>query len=179
MPARFSDAARKILDTLADEFPKEEMRDRQIRLVVGTTEEHPGKLELRLWPADLVDRVQEALTRVGYSSRLVPAASGVNVIISPRPEPLPPEIVASDAFDRRRKAMELDDRAVAVARRVIENMLVEFRDLRISVDCDNGLVIRERNGTPSNVTRISTRDGLTMGISAYLAALHAIETGEV
>jgi hypothetical protein len=86
----------------------------------------------------------------------------------------PAEVVASEEFARDRRAVQLDDRALSVARRVVEDTLVDFRDRRISVDAGNGLVIREADGEWSSMTRLSTVDGLRIGIAAYLAAVDAL-----
>jgi hypothetical protein len=73
------------------------------------------------------------------------------------------------------REISLDPLALAAARRFVEDHLVEMRDCRLSAPGGNGLVIRERDGTPSNVIRLSTRDALTLGIRAYLASLGASE----
>jgi hypothetical protein len=94
------------------------------------------------------------------------------------PEPTPAELVASEPFAACRRAVQrdLDDRALSVARRVVEDVLVRFRDDRISTSSGNGLVIRDADGRLSSITRLSTRDGLEIGIAAYLAAIQALET---
>ncbi len=81
------------------------------------------------------------------------------------------ELVDSEGFTAERRAVEIDAFALAVARRVVEDVLVDLRDRRVSVMCGNGLVIRERNGGDSDVLRLSTRDALQIGIQAYTAAL--------
>lgn len=66
----------------------------------------------------------------------------------------------------------IDETALTAAHLAIEDALVDFRDNRISVlGPANGFVIKERNGDPSGVLRIGTRDGLRIAITAYLAAL--------
>jgi hypothetical protein len=66
----------------------------------------------------------------------------------------------------------LDEQALEVARKAVEDVLVEFRDRRISVlNCGNGFVVREPDGQDSSVMRLPTRDGLRIGIKAYLSAL--------
>lgn len=68
----------------------------------------------------------------------------------------------------------LDEAALAAAHKAVEDALVEFRDGRISVlNRANGFVIRERDGELSSIMRLGTRDGLRIGIKAYLAALEA------
>jgi hypothetical protein len=63
----------------------------------------------------------------------------------------------------------LNQEALTAAHLAIEDALVEFRDERISVlNRANGFVIRERDGQPSSIMRFGTRDGLRIGIEAYL-----------
>lgn len=67
---------------------------------------------------------------------------------------------------------EIDETALTAAHLAIEDALVDFRDRRIStLGPRNGFVIYERNGDPSGVMRLGTRDGLRIAITAYLAAL--------
>ena len=69
-------------------------------------------------------------------------------------------------------APEIDEVALTAAHLAVEDALVEFRDNRISVlGPANGFVIWERDGQPSGVMRLGTRDGLRIAIKAYLAAL--------
>jgi len=66
----------------------------------------------------------------------------------------------------------VNEDALEAARKAVENALVEFRDNRISVlNVGNGFVIREFDGERSDIIRLSTRDGLRVGIKAYLEAL--------
>jgi hypothetical protein len=68
----------------------------------------------------------------------------------------------------------IDEDALAVAHKAVEDALVEFRDRRISVlNRGNGFVVRERDGQPSDIMRLGTRDGLRIGIAAYLEALES------
>lgn len=167
-----------VRDVILADFSIEELRaDPAIRFVVWKSDDSPGELEVKFWPAELHDRVQGALRRAGYPTRPLRSFDGGHIAVCPKV--LPPEIVASEKFARARKAMQLDERALSVARRVVEDVLVEFRDHGISTDSGNGLVIRSADGTSSSIQRLSTEDGLQIGISAYFAALHAIETGEV
>lgn len=64
----------------------------------------------------------------------------------------------------------VDDDALEVARKAVEDVLIEFRDNGVFVLVPNGFVIRYRDGSLSDVMRLSTRDGLRVGIKAYLAA---------
>jgi hypothetical protein len=69
---------------------------------------------------------------------------------------------------------DINEAALTVAHQAVEDALVEFRDERISVlNRANGFVIRERDGTPSDIMRLGTRDGLRIGVRAYLEALEA------
>lgn len=84
------------------------------------------------------------------------------------------EFVAGDEFTAARQAITLDGRALAIARRTVEDVLVGFRDSRSStLSAGNGLVIREADGTDSSVIRLSTYDAMKIGIAAYLAAVNA------
>lgn len=66
---------------------------------------------------------------------------------------------------------DLDPDALTAAHVAVEDVLVEMRDARMSViGRANGLVIRERDGELSGVMRLGTRDALSIGIKAYLAA---------
>lgn len=66
----------------------------------------------------------------------------------------------------------LDEEALTAAHLAVENVLVDFRDRRISsFTARNGLVIREYDGTVSDVIRLGTREGLEIGIRAYLRAI--------
>jgi len=73
---------------------------------------------------------------------------------------------------------DIDEDALTAAHLAVEDVLIEFRDRRISVlDRSNGLVVREADGTPSAIMRIGTRDALRTGIKAYLRAAQAQESG--
>jgi hypothetical protein len=68
--------------------------------------------------------------------------------------------------------IELDPAALTKAHKAVEDVLIEFRDSGLSVlGPANGFVVRDRNGTPSPIMRLGTRDGLEIGIKAYLAAM--------
>ncbi len=69
-------------------------------------------------------------------------------------------------------AEELDSDALTQAHLAVENELIEWRDARRSMlGCANGFVVRERDGSESSIIRLGTRDGLRIGINAYLEAL--------
>jgi hypothetical protein len=66
----------------------------------------------------------------------------------------------------------LDDTALTAAHKAVEDVLIEFRDERISVlNRGNGFVVCEKDGRESPIIRLGTREGLAIGISAYLEAL--------
>lgn len=70
----------------------------------------------------------------------------------------------------------MDEAALEQARLAVEDTLVELRDSRMQIlDCANGLVIREPDGSPSSIIRLGTRDGLRIGIEAYLKAIRKEE----
>jgi hypothetical protein len=73
-------------------------------------------------------------------------------------------------------AVPIDEAALEVARKHVEDVLIEMRDARMFVIGGNGFVCREVDGTESSVMRLPTRDGLRIGIRAYLAALEARRT---
>lgn len=63
----------------------------------------------------------------------------------------------------------LDEGALTAAHLAVEDVLIELRDMRISVlDRANGFVVREKDATPSGIMRLGTRDGLRIAIEAYL-----------
>jgi hypothetical protein len=71
---------------------------------------------------------------------------------------------------------ELNERALTLAHAAVEDVLIEFRDARISVmGPANGFVVKERDGSLSDIMRLGTRDGLAIGIKAYLAAIQQEE----
>lgn len=54
-------------------------------------------------------------------------------------------------------------------RRAVEDVLIEWRDLRLStLNAGNGLVVREKDGSPSDIIRLGTAEGLQIGIQAML-----------
>ena len=61
----------------------------------------------------------------------------------------------------------ISDDDVEAARKAIEGVLVELRDARVSlVGRGNGLCIRERDGTPSDVIRLGAEDAMRIGLKA-------------
>jgi hypothetical protein len=65
---------------------------------------------------------------------------------------------------------ELTDRPdlLEAARLAVENVLVEYRDSRISVMRNNGLVIRESDGRDSSIVRLGIEHAIAIGLRAIL-----------
>jgi hypothetical protein len=55
---------------------------------------------------------------------------------------------------------------IEIGRKAIEDVLVEFRDRRISVVRGNGLIIKEKDGTDSHMIRMGPEDALRIGLKA-------------
>lgn len=53
-----------------------------------------------------------------------------------------------------------------VARKAIEDMLMEYRDDRLFTLRNNGLVIKESDGSPSNIIRFGPEVAVTIGLKA-------------
>jgi hypothetical protein len=67
---------------------------------------------------------------------------------------------------------EIDEQALYLAHKAVEDALIAARDNRTSLPgWANGLVVREADGTDSGIIRLSTRNALQIGIRTYLAAL--------
>lgn len=74
--------------------------------------------------------------------------------------------------DETTPELGLDQSALTRAHCAVEDVLIGFRDDRISVRGPaNGLVVKEYDGSESSVMRLGTRDALEIGIKAYLKAL--------
>lgn len=68
--------------------------------------------------------------------------------------------------------IEIDAAALEVARKKVEDVLIDMRDSQISIlGGGNGFVVREKDGSDSSIIRLSTAVGLSLGIKAYLGAL--------
>lgn len=73
------------------------------------------------------------------------------------------------------KMSEINEDALTVAHQAVEDVLIHFRDERISVlGHGNGFVVLERDGKPSSMIRLGTRDGLKIAIRAYLEAVENV-----
>ena len=59
-----------------------------------------------------------------------------------------------------------DNDLLEVGRKAIEDVLVEWRDDRLSTIRGNGLVIRELNGDSSDIIRMGPEDALRIGLKA-------------
>lgn len=59
-----------------------------------------------------------------------------------------------------------DENLLEIGRLAIENVLVELRDDRISQPRNNGLVIKESDGTTSDIVRMGSEDALRIGFKA-------------
>jgi hypothetical protein len=67
-----------------------------------------------------------------------------------------------------------DNDLLTSAHLAVENALVEFRDLGLSMmGPANGFVIKSRDGRPSSIMRLGTRDGIRI---ALLGIADALET---
>lgn len=60
-----------------------------------------------------------------------------------------------------------------VGRKAVEDVLVDFRDNRISMIRGNGLVIREKDGQDSHIIRIGPEDALRIGLKAIMEHLES------
>lgn len=68
--------------------------------------------------------------------------------------------------------IEINENALTAAHLAVEDVLIDFRDHGIGVlGPANGFVVRQRDGKESPIMRLGTRDGLRIGIQAYLKAL--------
>ena len=54
------------------------------------------------------------------------------------------------------------------ARKAVEDVLVEFRNNRISIQRNNGCAIREENGEASSVIRLSLEQVIQIGLKAII-----------
>ena len=69
-----------------------------------------------------------------------------------------------------------DDELLEVGRRAVEDVLVQWRDSRLSVPLrNNGLVIREKDGRYSSIIRMGTEDAIKIGLIAIARSLKTME----
>lgn len=66
---------------------------------------------------------------------------------------------------------KIDEDALTAAHLAIEDVLIEMRDAQMFTMHANGFVVNEPDGRPSSIIRLGTRDGLRIGIRAYLNAI--------
>ena len=64
-----------------------------------------------------------------------------------------------------------DDKLLEVGRREVENVLIDWRDNRLSSVRNNGLVIREKDGKDSSVIRMGAEDAIRIGLRAIVSTL--------
>lgn len=64
------------------------------------------------------------------------------------------------------KEISNDNDLLEIGRKAIEDVLVEFRDNRLSTLRNNGLVIKEYNGDNSSIIRMGPEDALRIGLKA-------------
>lgn len=69
--------------------------------------------------------------------------------------------------------IEVDTDALTAAWIALQETLIDFRDRRISQICNNGLCIKEFDGSPSNVIRISTKLAVEIAVKTYLKYINA------
>jgi hypothetical protein len=67
---------------------------------------------------------------------------------------------------------EINEEALMAAHKAVEDVLIDFRDGGIGLlGPANGFVVKYRDGSSSDIIRLGTREGLRIGIRAYLHAL--------
>lgn len=63
---------------------------------------------------------------------------------------------------------------IEAARRRLEDLLIELRDMRVSIDPSprhgHGLVVKEHDGKPSPMIRLATGEAINLAIKAMLKA---------
>lgn len=71
-----------------------------------------------------------------------------------------------------------DDRLIEVGRKAVEDMLIVWRDARLSeLGRGNGFSVREKDGSPSSVIRFGTAFGLQIALRAMAKHLGQLEKG--
>ena len=68
-----------------------------------------------------------------------------------------------------------NDELLEIARVAIENKLLELRNSRISVLRANGLVIREKDGSNSDIIRMGSECAIITGLKAILDYLEQVD----
>lgn len=69
---------------------------------------------------------------------------------------------------------EITDADIEAARRHLEDVLIDFRDRRISIapggPAGHGLVVRERHGANSHIIRLRTAEAIQIAVKTMLEA---------
>lgn len=69
---------------------------------------------------------------------------------------------------------QITDADIETARRHLEDVLIEYRDLRVSIGpggpAGHGLVVREPDGRPSDIIRIRTGEAIRIAVKTMLEA---------
>lgn len=60
----------------------------------------------------------------------------------------------------------ISDEEIEIARKAIEDVLIERRDARFSMFRNNGLCVNEADGEPSPVIRMSTESAIAIAVNA-------------
>ncbi len=67
-----------------------------------------------------------------------------------------------------------DDELLEIGRRAVEDQLIEMRDMRLALLMrNNGLVIKEKDGSNSYIIRMSTEQALRVALEAMARSLDA------
>lgn len=64
----------------------------------------------------------------------------------------------------------LTDKDYEIARKAVEDIMVEFRDSRIGQLRNNGMVIKESDGRDSHIIRLGVEDVIRIGLAAIVKA---------
>lgn len=59
-----------------------------------------------------------------------------------------------------------DKELLEVGRLAVQEVLLEWRDMRLSVMRNNGLVIKEKDGKDSHIIRMGPEDAIRIGLEA-------------
>jgi DNA-binding FadR family transcriptional regulator len=87
-------------------------------------------------------------------------------------EATPGEVRSSEGLG----AVAENDELLEVGRKAVEEALIEWRDARLSEPVRrNGLIVREKDGTPSDVIRFGPETALRIGLRAIAAHLAVAE----
>ncbi len=65
--------------------------------------------------------------------------------------------------------MNFTEEEYEIARKAVEDVLIDMRDSRLSmVNRRNGLVVAEKDGSPSHIIRLGFEQAMRIGISAVM-----------